>query len=235
MEVRCGHGGSCTVTWPGEELSICEDCFQGRKAELETLWVETNPRVSELCAFECHSGALTRLYTDLNLAICDRCMEGNKRAQAQSDAEFRPKLSEEEPQEVSRGVWIGPKEVAWNREMMRRLGICRVLVCCDSLPLYHRHDPALTYHRLPLKDSLTQSLLPFLPPAFSFLSHGLLTSQPTLIHCNAGVSRSGAIAVAWLAHSQSLSTADALLQATQIRPAIHPNSAFLAQLKTQFS
>lgn len=144
------------MTWPGEELSICEDCFQGRKAELETLWVETNPRVSELCAFECHSGALTRLYTDLNLAICDRCMEGNKRAQAQSDAEFRPKLSEEEPQEVSRGVWIGPKEVAWNREMMRRLGICRVLVCCDSLP----PSPS---QRLP------HSVPPPLPPSCFFL------------------------------------------------------------------
>jgi len=157
----------------------------------------------------------------------------NTQALLQAEAVYVPK-AEVAPQRLSPELWIGPKEAAWSREQLLTLGIGRVLVCCDSLQLYHSTDSSLRYHRLPLKDSVTQDLTHYFEPALAFIAQGKLAGTTTLVHCNAGASRSGAIAVAWLAYSQGLSMQTALAQAKLIRPQISPNSSFLAQLESKF-
>lgn len=232
----CGHYSTCTVTWPLEAVqsTICEACFQSRKAELNQVWVETNCRVANAdCAFACGSSAPLRLYSDLGLPICDRCMTFNTQTLLRTEAAYIPK-AEVAPQRLSPELWIGPKEAAWSREQLRSLGIGRILVCCDSLQMYHSADSSLRYHRLPIKDSVTQDLSHYIQPALAFIAQGKQVGTTTLVHCNAGASRSGAIAVAWLAYSQGLSLQTALAQARLIRPQISPNSHFLAQLNSRF-
>ncbi len=111
----------------------------------------------------------------------------------------------------------------------------QVLVCCDSLPLYHPPQSAATpdglrYHRLPLADSLAQGLGAYLPSALAFIARGALAGGATLVHCNAGVSRSGAVVVAWLQHAAGLTLHDAYAAARAARPIVTPNSNFLLQL-----
>lgn len=73
----------------------------------------------------------------------------------------------------------------------------------------------------------------FLPSALAFIAQGALAGQPTLVHCNAGVSRSGAVVVEWLRRTEASvggSVADALALAKSKRPIITPNSNFITQL-----
>ena len=95
------------------------------------------------------------------------------------------------------------------------------------------------YHRLPIADSLDQDLVPFFPNALEFIRQGELLKQKTLVHCNAGVSRSGAIIVAWLMsttfnHIDDPQTryTEALRYAKSKRPKITPNSHFATTLKS---
>jgi len=136
------------------------------------------------------------------------------------------------PDEVTPGVlFIGSKESAANPATLARLGISRVLICCDSLRNYCEPSAALLYHRLPLADSLAQGLTAFLPNALAFIAQGALKGERTLVHCNAGVSRSGSIVIEWLRRTAAISVIDAWAAAKAARPMIRPNSNFLQQLE----
>ena len=52
-----------------------------------------------------------------------------------------------------------------------------------------------------------------------------------LVHCNAGVSRSAAIVIAYLMYSQHLNYQQAFDLVKSKRPAIRPNDGFVAELK----
>jgi surface protein len=107
------------------------------------------------------------------------------------------------------GAWTNAKESAANSATLARLGISRVLICCDSLRAYHEPSESLRYHRLPIADSLAQDLGRYVPTALAFIAQGALKGQRTLVHCNAGVSRSGSIVVEWLRRTAALSLLDA--------------------------
>ncbi len=51
-----------------------------------------------------------------------------------------------------------------------------------------------------------------------------------LLHCAAGASRSGSIAVAWRSHALGESVSCALASIQRLRPVVEPNFGFLEQL-----
>lgn len=53
-----------------------------------------------------------------------------------------------------------------------------------------------------------------------------------LVHCNAGVSRSSAIAIGYLMQREGLSFGDAYSQVKLARPSVHPNRGFYQQLQS---
>ena len=69
-------------------------------------------------------------------------------------------------------------------------------------------------------------------PCFDFIDEAL--GSPTgriLVHCNAGISRSGAIVVAYVMKNRGLGLADALNFAKKSRAKVNPNPGFLSQLR----
>lgn len=57
---------------------------------------------------------------------------------------------------------------------------------------------------IPLRDDEGDSLLPHLPAAIAFIQEGMQGGGKVLVHCQAGRSRSVALAVAYLMKSQGL-------------------------------
>ena len=237
---QCGHHSNFTVTRLVNQLPtiICESCFlkvidSDRRARRMSV-----PEELQQC-FLCFEEKMCRFNVDLsdsadmNVYTCDSCTV-QQRQELDRWEEGRVIPTDIRPDEVSPGVFIGAKESAFNRTTLRELGISRVLICCDSLPAYHKDDPTLQYHRLPLADSLAQSLMSYLPSARAFISEGLERGEHCLVHCNAGVSRSGIVVVDWLMQSHPELTRDldaALAAAKAKRPRIHPNSNFISQIR----
>jgi protein-tyrosine phosphatase len=69
------------------------------------------------------------------------------------------------------------------------------------------------------------------PTALPFISQGIEREEPVLVHCDAGISRSGSVVVAYLMASRELSFEDALKTARAVRVCIDPNEGFTRELK----
>lgn len=96
----------------------------------------------------------------------------------------------------------------------------------DYIPPIKVKHKCLNIYDLPDTD-----LSHYYDEAFSFINDAVETQGKVLIHCNAGISRSAAITLAYLMKTLNLSydTAWTLLKAK--RPSINPNIGFIIQLK----
>ena len=85
------------------------------------------------------------------------------------------------------------------------------------------------YRHLPLLDNETQPL--DIEPALAFVAECVAEEKNVVIHCNAGVSRSAAVTIAYVMRSKNLSFEEALALVKKARPSIRPNRNFVEQLK----
>jgi len=94
-----------------------------------------------------------------------------------------------------------------------------------SLPL------DLCYLKLNWSDDITQPILPDLPRAFAAIDLAKEEGGICLVHCKKGMSRSGAVVVAYLMfQNPKMSLFDALTYARSRRAIIAPNLGFMSQL-----
>eukprot|EP00042_Codosiga_hollandica_P037269 m.291546 g.291546 ORF g.291546 m.291546 type:complete len:90 (-) comp55099_c0_seq3:50-319(-) len=64
-----------------------------------------------------------------------------------------------------------------------------------------------------------------------FIEEAVTARSAVLVHCNAGVSRSVTVVLAYLMRKQGFALDDALALVKDKRPCAQPNSGFLAQLR----
>ncbi|XP_053708333.1 dual specificity protein phosphatase 8 [Synchiropus splendidus] len=136
----------------------------------------------------------------------------------------RPKLSIILPR-----LYLGAESDV-TQEQLASLGISYVLNVSRSSPR-PSFLPNSKYLRIPIDDSLWADLLPWIPQAFSFIDAAMSSGASVLVHCAAGISRSPALAVAYIMYSLGLDLDQAYRFVKERRPSISPNFNFLGQLQ----
>ncbi|XP_076852387.1 uncharacterized protein LOC143506198 [Brachyhypopomus gauderio] len=91
--------------------------------------------------------------------------------------------------------------------------------------------PQSQYLRIPIDDSLRDDLLPWIPQALRFIDGAMSLGCSVIVHCAAGISRSPALAVAYVMYSLGLDLDHAYRFVKERRPTISPNFNFLGQLQ----
>lgn len=124
---------------------------------------------------------------------------------------------------------LGNERDARDAELLLRLGVSHVLhvTPCDE---QHRCPPGVRCKHLPASDSCHQNLKQFFDDAFRFLDEAHSSGSRVLVHCQAGVSRSPTITVAYLMQHLRLPLVDAYRYLKAKRPIISPNLNFMGQL-----
>ncbi|KAJ8355454.1 hypothetical protein SKAU_G00182480 [Synaphobranchus kaupii] len=127
-------------------------------------------------------------------------------------------------------LYLGNEQDAQDLDLMQRTNIGFVLNVTTHLPLFHYERGLLCYKRLPATDSNKQNLRQYFEEAFEFIEEAHQAGQGLLIHCQAGVSRSATIVIAYLMKHTWMTMTDAYKFVKARRPIISPNLNFMGQL-----
>ena len=129
--------------------------------------------------------------------------------------------------QVDEGLFVASQDVANDAELIKQHGITHVLnvAGAPSRKLLDLHY--LDVHILDLPE---EPLSCHFVKCFDFIDEALKIGR-VLVHCNAGISRSVSIVVAFLMCRRQKSLCEGISQVKAARPRAQPNAGFLKQLK----
>merc|ERR1712088_716588 len=126
-------------------------------------------------------------------------------------------------------LFLGNINDAANSETLTALGIDHVLNVTAVTPSYKMSNK-ITYKQLLAADNGSQNIKQYFDEAFLFIDAAKKSGGSVLIHCQAGVSRSPTIAIAYLIKYFSMKMLDAYQYIKFRRSIISPNLNFMGQL-----
>merc|ERR1719412_1982109 len=126
-------------------------------------------------------------------------------------------------------LYLGNMRDASDVTSLSRLNIRYVLNVTAKPPSYHL-PPGFHYKHLEAADNGLQNLRQFFEEAFNFIDEAKKAGAGVLVHCQAGISRSPTIAVAYLMKHYPMAMADAYKFVKTKRSIISPNLNFMGQL-----
>lgn len=128
--------------------------------------------------------------------------------------------------EVIPGLFLGNKQAAADRELLRSKGI--VAVCAVGAKQVFNDD--LVYHHVSIEDDGSESMLRHFPAACHFIS-AQRRGGNVLVHCKGGISRSPTMAIAILLQCEELPLPIAMDICALARPAARPSEVFVRDLQ----
>lgn len=143
-----------------------------------------------------------------------------------------------EPCEIEAGfLFMGGMRAAARPDALEAAGITHVVNCARGLAdvwkRFREHPDRFRYLHLGLEDRPDQPVAAALEEALRFIDEARVAGGRVFVHCAQGVSRSGAVVVAWLMRSRALPYDDALAAARRGRPICAPNSGFERELRSR--
>lgn len=128
--------------------------------------------------------------------------------------------------DVGNGLFISSQDVANDETLLENYKITHVLNVSGSPSVKFA---GIFYCDIMLLDLPEQSLNEHFLPCFQFIENALKTGR-VLVHCNAGVSRSVSVVIAFLMKSRHLRFDEAFNVVKTARPSSKPNEGFTKQL-----
>lgn len=127
-------------------------------------------------------------------------------------------------------LYLGNMRDASDLDVLERLGVRYVLNVTSKPPVYEL-KPGIHYKQLEAADNSFQNLRQFFEEAFDFIDLARDNNSGVLVHCQAGISRSPTIAVAYLMKKYpAMAMSDAYRFVKTRRSIISPNLNFMGQL-----
>jgi len=136
------------------------------------------------------------------------------------------------PSQILPFLYLGSQEDALSTKVMQDNHITHVInvsTTGQKAPFLDGKDDE-HFLRIPVIDCLNAQLLPYFDQAYSFIEKARQDNGRVFIHCLAGISRSPALAMAYIMRHLNLSADDAYRYIKARRSYISPNFNFLGQL-----
>lgn len=132
------------------------------------------------------------------------------------------------PAHIGHHVWLGSQDAAETLESLTKNNITCVLNVGFSEEAF---PGQFKWKRISIYDVPEEKLEDRLPEMFQFIEECGAQQQNVIVHCNAGISRSASVVIAWLMWKKLWTFQQALFHVQQARPSIRPNAGFVEQLK----
>ncbi|CAG5116700.1 unnamed protein product [Candidula unifasciata] len=131
---------------------------------------------------------------------------------------------------IIEGLYLGGVMAALNERDLQSNKITHIL-SVDEKPLPDILTNKFSYKHIFALDLYDFELLSHFPDCFMFIDEGRDGGGAVLVHCQAGMSRSATIVIAYLMHKLKLTKEQAIKKVTAVRHFIRPNDGFLQQLQ----
>ena len=124
-------------------------------------------------------------------------------------------------------IFISSQDPASDLDLLKQYKISHIL---NVAGLTNHFTTQFHYKTLALYDDFGCDIASVFAECNEFIDSALKAGGTVLIHCNAGVSRSATIALAFVMRNERVDLSEALQQLKAIRPSVRPNSHFMQQL-----
>lgn len=140
----------------------------------------------------------------------------------------RPAYDQGKPVEILPYLYLGSAYHASRPDFLDDLHITALLNVSRNCAEYFTSN--YLYKFIPVEDSASADISSHFQEAIDFIDHVRLTEGKVLVHCEAGISRSPTICLAYLMKSKQLRLEEAFDYIKERRNTISPNFGFLNQL-----
>ncbi|XP_054161024.1 dual specificity protein phosphatase 12-like [Oppia nitens] len=128
-------------------------------------------------------------------------------------------------------LYFGNYRSATDEQTLNKHSINRVLTLMSGgIPEYKRY-PNIEYFTVEVNDDINEDLLTHLEITRQVIAEGHRKGQNVLVHCAAGISRSGAAVTAFIMHKYRKTFDEAIEMIVLRRPLAGPNRGFKVQLR----
>uniref|UniRef100_A0A4W4DXD4 protein-tyrosine-phosphatase n=1 Tax=Electrophorus electricus TaxID=8005 RepID=A0A4W4DXD4_ELEEL len=193
------------------------------------------------------SPSLNSLRPDIKECLCDECLsaEGlcfslvvhlslplssSLPASLSDESIMTPDVENAVVSPILPFLFLGNERDAQDLDLLLRLNVSYVVNVTTHLPLYHVDTGLVRYKRLPATDNSKQNLRQYFEEVFEFIEEAHQSGRGVLVHCQAGVSRSATIVIAYLMKHTLMTMTDAYKYVRSRRPVVSPNLNFMGQL-----
>jgi len=125
-------------------------------------------------------------------------------------------------------VYLGNERLASNEGMLSSLHIVAVVNVTWDVPCLSKDR--LEHLCIPVEDKDTANIMRYFDTAAAFIEKYVSRNESVLVHCQAGVSRSPTIILAYLMKCHGMNLKEAFTHFKTRRPYIFPNIGFWRQL-----
>lgn len=132
--------------------------------------------------------------------------------------------------EILPGLIMGSQDVAHKIEILDKFKVTHILNVASHVN--NIYPEKYTYLTMDLRDLPDFPISKAFPEAIDFIDNVMKSGGCVLVHCNAGISRSATIVLAYLMKAKAMSLNDAFTYLRSKRPSSFPNPGFMIQLKT---
>ncbi|XP_062606791.1 dual specificity protein phosphatase 4-like [Saccostrea cucullata] len=136
---------------------------------------------------------------------------------------------QEAPVEILPFLYLGNFQDASNLELLHRLGITSLMNVSTKCKNLFEQD--FNYMNIPVDDNPNADLAAWFPQSNAFIDTVRESHGKVLVHCQAGVSRSATICLAYLMYTAKVGLETAFEHIKSRRSVISPNLNFMRQLE----
>jgi atypical dual specificity phosphatase len=126
------------------------------------------------------------------------------------------------------GLYMGSQDVAQDNDILKKHSVTHILSVGTKAILL---DETLCHMYIPVLDLPETNIISRLDECFAFIDDAVQNGGCVFVHCNAGISRSATVVIAYLMRKRCMSYQQAFLYLKERRSVVNPNHGFVQQLK----
>jgi len=130
--------------------------------------------------------------------------------------------------EIIPGLYLSGEEIASNKELLKQKQITTIINMTTHV--LSTYGDEFKYFCFPLVDQGDCDIKQYFVDTFKIIDEALSNNQNILVHCQAGISRSATIVIAYIMRKQNKKMGESLKFVQSKRSCVSPNLGFCGQL-----